>query len=70
MVKERNVGIDILKIVAMMMIVILHFLGHGGVLKSLDFGILKRRVFWFLELNSFLGGFWYIIRPMIMVLAY
>lgn len=34
MSSERNYGIDLLKIVSMFMVVILHILGHGGVLES------------------------------------
>ncbi len=33
---KRNYGIDALRILSMIMIVILHILGHGGVLKSLS----------------------------------
>ncbi len=35
LVKERNVGIELLRIVSMFMIVMLHCLGHGGILDSL-----------------------------------
>lgn len=34
MEKERNYGIDLLKIIAMLMIVIIHTQGHGGILFS------------------------------------
>ena len=33
-VKERNIGIDLLRIIAMYMIVILHVLGQGGILSN------------------------------------
>lgn len=33
---KRNSGIDLLRIVSMIMIVILHLLGHGGILKNID----------------------------------
>ena len=32
---ERNIGIDMLKIVSMTMIITLHMLGHGGILETL-----------------------------------
>lgn len=32
---KRNIGIDLLKIVSMLMIVTLHMLGHGGVLDNM-----------------------------------
>lgn len=34
MEKERNYGIDLLKIIAMLMIVIIHTQGHGRILFS------------------------------------
>ncbi len=39
--KARNYGIDALKIACMYMVVILHVLGHGGVLQHCDPGISK-----------------------------
>ena len=32
--KSRNNGIDILKIMSMFMVLILHLLGHGGIIRS------------------------------------
>ena len=47
---ERNYGIDLLKIVSMFMVVILHILGHGGVLEhALDL-TLNDTVAWFIEI--------------------
>ena len=34
--KERNYGVDFLRILSMFMIVILHTLAHGGILKSVQ----------------------------------
>ena len=32
--KQRNYGIDLLRMIAMLMVVILHILGKGGVLQA------------------------------------
>lgn len=50
MSSERNYGIDLLKIVSMFMVVVLHVLGHGGVLEhALDL-TLNDTVAWFIEI--------------------
>ena len=36
--QERNYGIDFLRIISMFMIVILHILGNGGILASVQIG--------------------------------
>lgn len=47
---ERNYGIDLLKIVSMFMVVIIHILGHGGVLEhALDL-TLNDTVAWFIKI--------------------
>ena len=38
MAKERHYGLDLLRIVSMLMVVILHLLGHGGVIGALKLG--------------------------------
>lgn len=53
--KERFKGIDILRIVAMIFIVELHFLGHGGVLKAVSKGTLKYSVAYLYEIISYCG---------------
>ena len=50
---KRNVGIDLLKIVLMIMIVILHILGRGGVLASCQYLSASYEVAWFLEIASY-----------------
>lgn len=51
--QKRNYGIDLLRIVSMLMVVILHVLGQGGILKSLgDTVTAKYAVCWFLEAAS------------------
>ena len=48
-VKERNIGIDLLRIIAMYMIVILHVLGQGGILLSCKKFSLSFYLGWLLE---------------------
>lgn len=51
--KERNYGIDFLRILSMFMIVLLHTLGNGGVLYSAEPLSLHYWVCWFLEIASY-----------------
>lgn len=46
---QRNIGIDLLKIVSMFMVVILHILGQGGILNNLNFSI-NYQISWLLEI--------------------
>lgn len=50
---KYNVGIDLLKIVAMFMIVILHVLGFGNVVWNKTLSGLNYDIAWFLEIASF-----------------
>ena len=50
MSKERNYGIDILKILSMFMVVVLHVLGQGGVLEQALDLTLNDTVAWFIEI--------------------
>lgn len=57
---ERNYGIDLLKISSMFMIVILHTLGHGGILSSTNLSYTQQNFFysnysvaWFIEIAVF-----------------
>ena len=53
--KSRNMSIELLRIILMLMIVTLHYLGHGGMLESIPAGG-KRYIFvWTLETFSYLG---------------
>ena len=49
LVKERNYGIDLLRMFSMLMIVALHVLGQGGILDAAAPGSLNYWVAWFLE---------------------
>lgn len=53
MEKNRNYGIDLLKIVFMYMVCLLHILGQGGVLDNCITGTMNHKVFWGLEVFSF-----------------
>ena len=46
---ERNYGIDLLRIVAMLYVVILHAVGPGGILDAAAEGTAQFKVAWFLE---------------------
>ncbi len=46
---ERNYGIDILKILAIFMVVILHILGRGGILDACEVGSAQYYVSWLME---------------------
>ena len=44
--EERNYGIDLLRIVSMMMVVLLHVLGQGGILDGSDPLTVKSETAW------------------------
>ena len=48
---RRNYGIDLLRLVAMFMVVILHVLGQGGVLSATTGD--KHHIAWFLETAAY-----------------
>ena len=50
---KRNYGIDLLRIVSMFMVLILHILGGGGVLKLFSKGSTHYQVTWYLELMCY-----------------
>ncbi len=52
-VKQRNFGIDLLRIVSMLMVVILHVLGQGGVLKSTSPLSLQYETVWLIEIACY-----------------
>lgn len=53
--KERNVGIELLRIVSMFAVAMLHVLGQGGVLSKAVPGSVNYQVAWILEILSFFG---------------
>ena len=54
-IQKRNYGIDLLRIIAMLMIVTLHMLGLGGVLNSAEQLSLHYNVGWLIEIAAFCG---------------
>lgn len=51
--KTRNYGIDFLRMISMIMIVMLHTLGHGGILRSVSFLSVHYQIVWLLEVIAF-----------------
>lgn len=51
--RERNWGIDLLRIVSMLMVVVLHVLGQGGVLKSSEPLSTSWSIAWLLEIMAY-----------------
>ena len=51
-IRERNYGIDLLRLVSMLYVVILHVLGQGGVLGAVAEGSAQYQIAWFLEVWS------------------
>lgn len=49
----RNVGIDLLRVVAMFYVLILHTLGQGGVLNAAAEGSAQYHLAWFLEIGAY-----------------
>lgn len=47
---NRNVSIDLFKCVSMIMVIILHVLGHGGILSNLTEGSKQSYILWLLEI--------------------
>lgn len=54
--KEREIGIDLLRVVSMLMIITLHVLAHGGILADKDLLPNGRyETVWFLEIAAYCG---------------
>ena len=53
MVQNRNYGIDVLRIISMLMVVTLHILGHGGILGALFPTSISYKTIWFLEIMCY-----------------
>lgn len=50
---KRNSGIDLLRIISMIMIVTLHLLGHGGLLKEFEVFTTGHYLTWFIEIIAY-----------------
>lgn len=51
--KQRNFGIDLLKIISMLFVVILHVMGKGGVLNAVEPGSNKYIASWLIEIGAY-----------------
>lgn len=51
--EERNMGVELFRVVSMMMVVLLHVLGHGGVYSSAGTLTDNYKVAWFLETMAY-----------------
>lgn len=52
-IEERNLGIEIFRIVSMLMVVMLHILGHGGVYSHTEFLGDNYKVAWFMNVVAY-----------------
>lgn len=53
MIRKRHMGIECLRILSMFMIVILHILGQGGILSSVEMFSTQYYIAWFLEIAAY-----------------
>jgi hypothetical protein len=51
--EERNMGIELFRVFSMMLVVMLHVLGHGGVYSHTEFLSANYKVAWFLEVIAY-----------------
>ena len=51
--REFNYGVELLRIVSMLMVIILHILGQGGVLESCPVGSAQYHLAWLLEITCY-----------------
>jgi len=54
-VSERNYGIDLLRIVAMMMVVLIHVNNYGGVMAASSSNVLNNKIAWFLQSAAYVA---------------
>ena len=53
--KQRSVGIELLRIISMLSVMVLHVLGQGGILEKTNISQSQYGVAWFLEVLCFFG---------------
>ena len=53
--KSRQSNIELLRILAMLMVTMLHALGHGGILECCVFGTVEYTIFWFTDALCFVS---------------
>lgn len=51
--EERNMGVELFRVVSMILVVMLHVLGHGGVYSHTDFLSTNYKVAWFMEVAAY-----------------
>ena len=51
--KTKNIGINLLRIYAVFLVLILHFLGHGGLLMGTTINTPQYKIVWFLEILAY-----------------
>lgn len=51
--EERNMGVELFRVVSMILVVMLHVLGHGGVYSHADFLSDNYKVAWFMETAAY-----------------
>lgn len=51
--EERNMGVELFRVISMILVVMLHVLGHGGVYSHTDFLSDNYKVAWFLEVMAY-----------------
>jgi len=54
-ISNRNYGIDLLRVLSMLFVVILHFLGHGGILQNTIVNSNQYKFFWFVEIICYIA---------------
>ena len=59
--KERNVGLDLLRIISMVMVIVLHYLGKGGLLDSQNTDQISNTIYWLMESLSIVAVNCYIL---------
>jgi surface polysaccharide O-acyltransferase-like enzyme len=55
LVFNRNFGLELLRIISMLMIVTLHYLGHGNVLETVDIFSFNYYIAWFIQSLSYVS---------------
>lgn len=50
---SRVANVELLRIIAMLMVITLHALGHGGILATYDFGTVGYFFFWLIEVTCY-----------------
>lgn len=60
-INKRNIGLDILRIISMLMIIVLHYLGKGGLLKAENTSEIYHVIYYFIEALSIIAVNCYVL---------